>query len=44
MTLTGLAPWPAMALDEKREFVRMFIAKVSVKRTRPGTRGFDSDR
>jgi site-specific DNA recombinase len=38
------AAWPDMTLDEKREFIRMFIAKVSVKRARPGTKGFDSNR
>jgi hypothetical protein len=33
-----------MTLDEQREFIRMFVAKVSVKRARPGTKDFDSDR
>jgi site-specific DNA recombinase len=36
--------WPAMTLDEQREFLRLFIEKVTVKRATPGTRTFDSGR
>ena len=36
--------WPDMTLDEKREFLRLFIRTVTVKRARPGTTGFDADR
>lgn len=38
------AAWPDMTLDEKREFIRMFITKVTVVRARPGTMGFDENR
>jgi site-specific DNA recombinase len=36
--------WPAMTLDEQREFLRLFIEKVTIKRATPGTRRFDPDR
>ncbi|MDX8052005.1 recombinase family protein [Lentzea sp. BCCO 10_0798] len=36
--------WPEMTLDEKREFLRLFIDKVVLHRARPGTRSFDGDR
>jgi DNA invertase Pin-like site-specific DNA recombinase len=36
--------WPVMTLDEKREFLRLFIANVTIRRATPGTRGFDPGR
>lgn len=37
--------WPDMTLDEKREFLRLFIVKVTVNRARPGApRRFDPER
>lgn len=36
--------WPHMTLDERREFVRLFIAQVTVHRSRPGFRVFDPGR
>ncbi|MGH3467342.1 MAG: recombinase family protein [Thermocrispum sp.] len=37
--------WPDMTLDEQREFMRLFIDKVTVHRARPGhPRVFDSER
>lgn len=33
-----------MTLDEKREFLRMFIARVTIVRAKPGTKGFDENR
>jgi len=39
------AAWPAMTLDERREFVRLFIRKITVNRaTRPSRLGVDTDR
>ena len=38
------AAWPDMTLDERREFIRLFIAEVTIRRAKPGTRGFDSGR
>ena len=38
------ASWPDMTLGERREFLRLFIAKVTVNRARPGTKGFDEGR
>jgi DNA invertase Pin-like site-specific DNA recombinase len=38
------AAWPDMTLDEQREFVRLFVELVTVKRAKPGTKGFDSNR
>jgi hypothetical protein len=39
-----LADWPVMTLDERRQVIRDYIAKVTVHRARPGTQGFDRDR
>lgn len=36
--------WPDMTLDEQREFLRLFVEKVTVHRAVPGTKGFDPDR
>jgi site-specific DNA recombinase len=36
--------WSTMTLDEKREFVRLFVERVTIKRAKPGTKGFDSGR
>ena len=36
--------WPDMTLDERREFLRLFIARVTIRRARPGTKGFDPGR
>jgi site-specific DNA recombinase len=36
--------WPAMTLDERREFVRLFVGRVVVHRARPGARAFDPGR
>jgi hypothetical protein len=36
--------WPAMTLDERREIITMFIARVIVARAKPGTRAFDPGR
>jgi site-specific DNA recombinase len=36
--------WPDMLLDEQREFVRLFIATVTIKRARPGLKAFDDAR
>jgi site-specific DNA recombinase len=39
------AAWPDMTLDEQREFLRLFIRKVTIHRVRPGApRVFDTDR
>ncbi|MFD9889352.1 recombinase family protein [Amycolatopsis sp. NPDC059027] len=38
------AAWPDMTLDEEREFLRLFIRRVTVRRARPGTTGFDTGR
>ncbi len=38
------AGWGAMNLDERREILGMFVARVVVKRARPGQRGFDDGR
>ncbi|WP_406306264.1 recombinase family protein [Streptomyces sp. NBC_00885] len=38
------ASWPIMTLDERRELLRMFIAKVTIERAKPGTRAFDAGR
>jgi site-specific DNA recombinase len=38
------AEWPGMTLDEQREFLRIFVEKVTIKRARPGTKGFDAGR
>jgi DNA invertase Pin-like site-specific DNA recombinase len=36
--------WPDMTLDERREFIRLFVERVTIKRAKPGTKGFDSGR
>jgi hypothetical protein len=36
--------WPAMTLDEQREFIRLFITRVTIKPAKPGTSGFDPER
>lgn len=36
--------WPDMTLDEQREFVGLFIDRVWIRRAKPGTMGFDSNR
>jgi DNA invertase Pin-like site-specific DNA recombinase len=41
---TARSAWPAMTLDERREFIRLFIERVTIKRAKPGTKGFDSGR
>jgi len=41
---TARQAWPAMTLDEQREFLRLFVTKVIVSRAVPGTRGFDPGR
>lgn len=39
------AAWPDMTLDEKREFLRLFITKVTLNQARPGhPRVFDPER
>jgi len=38
------ASWPDMTLDERREFLRLFIARVTISRAVPGTHGFDPGR
>jgi len=41
---TARQAWPAMTLDEQREFLRLFVERVTVRRAVPGTRGFDPGR
>ncbi|MEV0642751.1 recombinase family protein [Streptomyces sp. NPDC050619] len=36
--------WEAMTLDERRAFLRTLIERVTIKRAKPGTKGFDPDR
>jgi site-specific DNA recombinase len=36
--------WPDMTLGEQREFLRLFIARVTIGRARPGLQRFDPDR
>jgi site-specific DNA recombinase len=38
------AAWPAMTPDERRELLRMFIARITIHKAKPGTRSFDPDR
>jgi site-specific DNA recombinase len=38
------ASWGDMTLDERREFLRLFIERVTIGRAKPGTRGFDEGR
>ena len=33
------ASWPDMTLDERREFLRLFIERVTISRAKPGTTG-----
>lgn len=41
---TARSAWPDMTLDEQREFLRLFIAKVTINRAKPGARSFDDGR
>jgi hypothetical protein len=41
---TARESWESMTLDEQREFVCMFIDKVSISRAKPGTRTIDPGR
>lgn len=41
---TARATWPDMTLDEQREFLRLFIAEVTIDPAVPGTRAFDEGR
>ena len=41
---TARAAWPDMTLDERREFIRLFIERVTIKKATPGRNGFDKDR
>jgi site-specific DNA recombinase len=41
---TARRAWPAMTLDERREFIRLFVERVTINRAKPGTRGFDPAR
>jgi hypothetical protein len=41
---TARQAWPVMTLDERREFLRSFISRISIARATPGTRAFDSGR
>jgi len=36
--------WPGMTLGERREFLRLFIERVTISRAVPGTHGFDPGR
>ena len=36
--------WPGMTLGERREFLRLYIARVTISRAVPGTHGFDPGR
>jgi DNA invertase Pin-like site-specific DNA recombinase len=36
--------WDDMTLDEQREFVRLFVQRVTIMPAKPGTRGFDPER
>lgn len=38
------AGWPYATLDEQREFLGLYVERVTVKRARPGTKEFDSER
>jgi len=38
------AAWPAMNLDERRETISTYVERVTVKRAKPGTAGFDEGR
>jgi DNA invertase Pin-like site-specific DNA recombinase len=41
---TARGSWESMTLDERREFISLFVKKVTVKRAKPGTRQFDKSR
>jgi site-specific DNA recombinase len=41
---TARESWESMTLDERREFVCLFVEKAVIKRATPGTRGFDPRR
>jgi hypothetical protein len=41
---TARGSWGSMTLDEQREFVRLFVDKVTIKRATRGRRGFDPGR
>lgn len=41
---TARSAWPLMTLGERREFLRMFIAKVTISRATPGLQRFDTGR
>lgn len=36
--------WPEMTLDEQREFIRLFVQRVTIKRATPGHKGFETAR
>jgi site-specific DNA recombinase len=36
--------WPSMTLDERRQFLRLFIEAVTISRATPGRKGFDAGR
>lgn len=38
------ATWPLLDLGEQREFLRLFIDRVVIKRAQPGRKGFDAGR
>jgi site-specific DNA recombinase len=38
------ASWPDMTLGEQREFLRLFISRVTISRATPGLQRFDPDR
>jgi site-specific DNA recombinase len=38
------ASWPSMTLDERREFLRLFIERVTIHKATPGQKGFDPAR
>jgi site-specific DNA recombinase len=41
---TARESWPLMTLDERREFLRLFISSVTIQRAVKGTSGFDPNR
>lgn len=41
---TARQSWEYMTLDEQREFVRLFVAKVAIHRAKPGLGAFDPGR
>lgn len=36
--------WPKMTLDEQREVLRLFVHKITIRKAKPGTKGFDPGR